>query len=73
MKILEGKKSFASKDEARAFVEEHEREFERRLDEVAESVAKNHSIKLVALSGPSCSGKTTTANKLIRELAFVKK
>ena len=68
MKILEGKKHFASKDEARAFVEEHEREFERRLDEVAEAVARDHSIKLVALSGPSCSGKTTTANKLIREL-----
>ncbi len=68
MKILKGKKNFASKDEARVFVEEHEKEFERRLDEIAETVANDNSIKLVALSGPSCSGKTTTANKLIREL-----
>jgi uridine kinase len=68
MKLLEGKKSFASKEEARAFVEIHESDFEKRLDEIAEKVCADRSIRLVALSGPSCSGKTTTANKLIREL-----
>ena len=68
MKIIEGKKDFASKEEARAFVELHESDFEKRLDEIAEKVCSDRSIRLVALSGPSCSGKTTTANKLIREL-----
>lgn len=68
MKILEGKQAFASNEEARAFVETHESDFERRLDEIAERVCADHSIRLVALSGPSCSGKTTTANKLISEL-----
>ena len=68
MKILEGKKTFASKEEARAFVETHESNFEKRLDDIAERVCSDHAVRLVALSGPSCSGKTTTANKLIREL-----
>ena len=68
MKIIEGKKQFASQEEARLFVEQHEADFEKRLDEIAERVANDHSIRLVALSGPSCSGKTTTANKLISEL-----
>ncbi len=68
MKILEGKKRFDTSKEARLFVESHESDFEKRLDEISERVASDHSIRLVALSGPSCSGKTTTANKLISEL-----
>ena len=68
MKILEGKKNFASIEEARLFVESHENDFENRLDEISERVASDHSIRIIALSGPSCSGKTTTANKLISEL-----
>ena len=68
MKIIEGKQRFSSAEEARAFVEAHEADFEQRLDRIAERVASDHSVRLVALSGPSCSGKTTTANKLINEL-----
>ena len=68
MKILEGKQTFVSKEEEKAFVELHESIFEKKLDDIAEAVCADHSIRLVALSGPSCSGKTTTANKLIREL-----
>lgn len=67
-KIIEGKKSFVSVSEAEEFVRFHDSEFEKRLDEVAEKVCADHSVRLVALSGPSCSGKTTTANKLISEL-----
>ena len=66
--ILKGRQSFASATEAENFVVNCENVFEARLDEIAESVASNREIKIVALSGPSCSGKTTTANKLIREL-----
>lgn len=68
MKIIQGQKQFASREEARLFVEKHEADFEKRLDDIAERVAGDHNIRLVALSGPSCSGKTTTANKLINEL-----
>ena len=66
--VLKGRKTFASETEAAKFVADCENEFEKRLDEIAEAVAKNKALKLVALSGPSCSGKTTTANKLISEL-----
>lgn len=66
--ILKGRQSFASAADAEKFVADCESVFEARLDEIAESVASNREIKIVALSGPSCSGKTTTANKLIREL-----
>ena len=68
MKIIKGKSSFSSVGEAREFTVLHESDFENRLDEVAEAVCANSSVRIVALSGPSCSGKTTTANKLISEL-----
>ena len=68
MKIIKGQRKFASIEEARLFVEKHEEDFEKRLDDIADRVASDYNIRLVALSGPSCSGKTTTANKLISEL-----
>ena len=66
--VLKGKSKYSTPDEARNFVMECENDFEGRLDVIAENVARDKKIKIVALSGPSCSGKTTTANKLIREL-----
>lgn len=68
MKFIKGQRNFASIDEARLFVEKHEEDFEKRLDDIADRVASDYNIRLIALSGPSCSGKTTTANKLISEL-----
>ena len=68
MKILKGLKQFESDEAARALVESAENDFEERLNAIAKRVASDHSVRLVALSGPSCSGKTTTANKLISEL-----
>ena len=67
-RILQGRSSFESADHARRFVEICENEFEARLDVIADTVAQSNDVRIVALSGPSCSGKTTTANKLIREL-----
>ena len=66
--VLKGRSKYATPDEARAFVAACENEFEGRLDAISDRVASDKEIKIVALSGPSCSGKTTTANKLIREL-----
>lgn len=68
MKILKSLKRFETDEIARAFVASAEKDFEERLDEIAKRVCDDHSVRLVALSGPSCSGKTTTANKLISEL-----
>lgn len=68
MNILKAYSNFASENEAKLFVEECERHFEERLDRVAKRVGEDHKVRIVALSGPSCSGKTTTAKKLISEL-----
>ena len=50
------------------FVDRCEHAFETQLDNVAKQVASDRKLHIIALSGPTCSGKTITANKLIREL-----
>lgn len=45
-----------------------ERHYERELAEVAARIADNDDIKIVALAGPSASGKTTTAHILCEKL-----
>ena len=54
--------------ERRAFIKECESGFEKRLDKaVAECVSRG--ARIIALSGPTCSGKTTAAGKIIAELS----
>lgn len=48
------------------FVNECERDFEQRLDEVSKN-AINSGVRILLLSGPTCAGKTTTANKIIHD------
>lgn len=48
-------------------VTECEKGFEARLDEICAEII-NSGVKIIALSGPTCSGKTTTAAKLTSEL-----
>lgn len=48
-------------------IKSSEAKFEARLDEVCREVLAD-GVKIIALSGPTCSGKTTTANKLTSEL-----
>lgn len=48
------------------FVNECERDFEERLDEVSKR-AINSGVTTLLLSGPTCAGKTTTANKIIHD------
>ena len=61
--------NFLCEDEKEAFVSECENDFKRRLIESVSSVAEDDKIKLVTLSGPTCSGKTTTADALVKEFA----
>ncbi len=49
------------------FISECEKNFEARLDEVCRGILRDN-VKIIALSGPTCSGKTTTANKITRAL-----
>lgn len=69
MNYLRAYKNLGSEAEAAAFVSGCEENFEKRLRDAAAAVCEDHAVRLVALSGPSCSGKTTTANKLISELS----
>lgn len=67
--IKKAPKSFASDSEARQFIMTCEKDFEDRFDIVLEKIAKIKDLKILTLSGPTCSGKTTAANKIIAELA----
>ena len=51
-------------DELRTFVQVCDACFERSLDKVVRAVAKTPGLKLIGLTGPTCSGKTTAAKKL---------
>lgn len=58
--------SFLSEQDKIAFVNKCELDFEKRLCDVSNQV-KNTGIESLLLSGPTCSGKTTTANKIIHD------
>ena len=47
-----------------AFVEECDARLERDMIEVARQVSRTPELRLLGLTGPTCSGKTTAANKL---------
>lgn len=53
--------------EAEAFILECEERFSRELDEAIEDVL-SHDVKIITLSGPTCSGKTTTASRLVERI-----
>ncbi len=56
---------FKNEKEKADFVLECDRRFDQKLDEVVRSIAAIDGLKALTLSGPTCSGKTTTAKKLI--------
>ena len=58
--------NFKNEQEKIDFVAACEADFERRLDDAAKAVVNDGATNIL-LSGPTCSGKTTTANKLIDE------
>lgn len=53
--------------EAERFILECEADFRVRLDDAVNTVLKE-GLCTIALSGPTCSGKTTTANRLIEQI-----
>ena len=59
--------TFESPAEGIALVKENEKAFDSRLQAAAEAICQDcveHGIKVIRLSGPTCAGKTTTAEKL---------
>jgi uridine kinase len=61
---MKSKRQFESAQEVRSFVQSCEADFEARLSAVVEKVCGIEGLKLIGLSGPTCSGKTTAARKL---------
>lgn len=58
--------SFNNEQEKITFVNKCEADFEQRLDAVSKQ-AISSGVTTLLLSGPTCAGKTTTANKIIHD------
>ena len=57
------------KETSRSFVFRCEEDFSRRLLAIADAIAMTDGTRICTLTGPTCSGKTTAANLLIRRFA----
>ena len=66
-------KSIRSPEAGAAFVRICEENFESRLNDLVKDLVYNVHAECITLSGPTCSGKTTTANKLTAEIAMAGK
>ena len=64
--------SFSSEKDKENFVLECEKEFHERLRTVSKRVVSSGA-DMILLSGPTCSGKTTLANKIIRDFGKINK
>ncbi len=62
-------KTFENKDEMKDFILLCEENYKGQVINAARAIAEDSKVKFVMLSGPSCSGKTTTASILFKELA----
>lgn len=55
-------------EQSRLFIEECENRYRTQVKRCAEAVSSKIGLRYIALCGPTCSGKTTTAEILISEL-----
>lgn len=60
--------SFMSEMEAKDYISYCESRYYRSVRDCADKICSTKGLQYVALCGPTCSGKTTTADILIREL-----
>lgn len=67
------KKNIGCTEEVQRFIGECEADFEKRLDASVARACEDRTLKVITLSGPTCSGKTTAAKKLIGELEAIGK
>lgn len=61
--------NYEAQNDTPAFISAAEERYSFALDCVVERIINNKCVEIVLLAGPSCSGKTTTANKLRERLA----
>lgn len=69
--MLEPLAKFQSDAQIKEYVSLCEADFEARLDDVVERIMKLDGLKLIGLSGPTCSGKTTLSDKLVRNFSEI--
>ena len=71
IRMISAPKTFTGQEEMLDLVRSGEQSFDRRLEKAAEEIREacvREGVKLVRLSGPTCAGKTTAANKLTQAL-----
>ena len=61
--------NYEAQNDTATFISAAEERYSFALDCVVERIINNKCVEIVLLAGPSCSGKTTTANKLRERLA----
>lgn len=66
-KIIKAPIVFGTKEEERGFVSHFEADFEERLSRTVAEICSMEDVRVITLSGPTCSGKTTAAKKIISE------
>ena len=67
--MIQAKTSFQNDEEMRAYIFEAETLYNDQLSEAAAYILSQKEHRIITLSGPSCSGKTTTGRKLIERLS----
>lgn len=67
--MIEARTVFQGEDDKREYVASCEAGFEATLDNAVHRLLSVSDCRIVLLSGPTCSGKTTTARKLISEFS----
>ena len=61
--------NYEAENDTVQFISAAEERYGFALDCVVDRIITNRSVEIVLLAGPSCSGKTTTANKISEKLA----
>ncbi len=67
-KILVAPTFFSDRSEIERFLEKCERDFEKKLTLTLNRLIDSGDTRVITLSGPTCSGKTTAAKKIVSEL-----
>ncbi len=65
--------TYKSSLEAKQFVAECDRDFGQQLSNLTEQIGKLNNIKVMTLSGPTCSGKTTASKKILSDFKRISK
>lgn len=68
MEILVQNRKLNNSNKIQAFVNECEMKFDFALHSLGDVVASSPEARVVTLSGPTCSGKTTTADNLVSDV-----